>query len=249
MDYIIDYSGTGVATTFPHFIYRDMRICSKMYVLIKTFGFVVYTITLTSCVTPYFYSIMNVVMFLSAANSARYEYQHYKRYGTTFSSIDEYHIWKRQLWPKTLLFFSIIELGIKIGFFVKTFPPQFEFTTMCAIGESIFKIHMLLVFSLYAITSVFSTYVYCSLYSHSYNIYFLNINAIQQPSIQQTEIISLPVAVVLFPNEECCICMDIDNIQPWIILPCYHKFHKTCISTWIERHNTCPICRLNIHRI
>lgn len=245
MDYTVNfYSGRDVSITFPHFIYDDRRFCSKIYVFLKTFGLVVYTTTLTRCISPYFYSMMIFVMFLSTANSARYEYQHYKKYGTMFSSIEEYDTWKQQLWPKTSVFFSIVELGIKIGFFIKMFPPQFEFTTMCDIGESIFKIHMLSLFSLYTIVGVFSTCIYCSLYSYSYNSYSSN-----RTTNQQTAIVSLPVAVVLFPNEECCICMDIDNNQPWIILPCDHKFHGTCISRWIERHNnTCPMCRVNIHR-
>lgn len=245
MDYTFDYYyGRDVPITFPQFIYDDRRFCSKIYVFLKTFGLVVYITTLTRCDTPYFYIIMNFVMFLSTANSARYEYQHYKKYGTTFSSIDEYDTWKQQLWPKTRVIFSTVELGIKIGFFIKMFPPQFVFTTTCDIGESIFKIHMLSLFSLYTIVGVFSTCIYCSLYSYSYNSYTSN-----RTTIQQSEIVSLPVSVVFIPNEECCICMDIDNNQQWIILPCDHKFHGNCISRWTERHNTCPVCRVNIHRI
>ena len=251
MDYTFDYSGRDVSITFPHFIYDDRRFCSKIYVFLKTFGLVVYTTTLTRCISPYFYSIMIFVMFLSTANSARYEYQHYKKYGTMFSSIEEYDTWKQQLWPKTSVFFSIVELVIKIGFFIKIFPPQFEFTTMCDIGESIFKIHMLSLFSLYTIVGVFSTCIYCSLSCN--NIYPSNRNIIQQTEPVQIQVqlpvqvpVQLEVIVVSNPNEECCICMDIDNNQQWIILPCDHKFHGSCISRWLETHNTCPVCRFNM---
>jgi len=27
------------------------------------------------------------------------------------------------------------------------------------------------------------------------------------------------------------------------ILCCGHQFHQTCISTWLKKKNSCPICR------
>ena len=42
---------------------------------------------------------------------------------------------------------------------------------------------------------------------------------------------------------ECSICLDLidDNITK--ILICNHKFHKSCIDTWLKQKNMCPLCR------
>lgn len=29
-------------------------------------------------------------------------------------------------------------------------------------------------------------------------------------------------------------------------LPCNHSFHATCVDNWLEKHGTCPICRIHI---
>jgi hypothetical protein len=47
-------------------------------------------------------------------------------------------------------------------------------------------------------------------------------------------------------NEECIICLDIDNANSWTILQCSHKFHSQCISIWLRTNQTCPICRIRI---
>ena len=59
----------------------------------------------------------------------------------------------------------------------------------------------------------------------------------------------------------CCICLanfseessnDIEAGNPYfnievVILPCKaHYFHEECISTWIQKKNACPVCRVEI---
>jgi hypothetical protein len=44
----------------------------------------------------------------------------------------------------------------------------------------------------------------------------------------------------------CPICLeDIDGDVEF--LPCIHKFHKTCIDSWIKETPVCPICKVPIY--
>ena len=265
MDYAIDFydennnnDDSDRIVLYSNFIYEDRRIFSKIYIFFKLMILIIYTTTLTTCDIPYFFIIMISVMFLSTLNSMRYEYKHLMRYGTNFSSIDEFKTWKRQQWPNSRIFFSMVELGIKMGFLIKTFPPQFEFNNRCVIGESIFKIHILVIFGIYIISVIFSICIVSSICIAS-SISLYNYSN-QQPVIRQTRDVSSPIPIMLIDNiimnmnmntntnlnEECCICLDTNNIQSWSFLPCGHKFHSSCVSTWLFTHQTCPVCRCNI---
>ena len=239
-----DSSGRGVLSEF---IYDDYRICKKLDVFFKFIGLIFYTTSLTMCYKPYFYIIMIFAMFLSIINNIRYEYAHFKRYGTIFSSINEYDIWKKKQYPRSRVFFSTIELVIKIVFFAKTFPPQFEFMNLCEIGKSIFNIHIFILFTVYAITFVISMYILSSIYLYDY---CHSISVIQRNTVpcSSSGSVTFPIPILTIDNqnEECCICLDVDNIQIWSILPCGHKFHGSCISTWLLTNQTCPVCRLHM---
>ena len=41
---------------------------------------------------------------------------------------------------------------------------------------------------------------------------------------------------------DCPICLEI-NLEPFKILNCQHSFHEQCLGIWLEKHNTCPLCR------
>ena len=215
------------------FLYDNRRICSKLYVFFKFIGLIFYASILLTCYNPYFFIGMIVAMFLSVINSMRYEYAHFKRYGTIFSSINEFEEWKKGLYPKSRILFSMVEFVIKIVYFIKTFPPVYEFRNLCQIGESIFKIHILALIISYITVTFFSIAILCFMYC---------------PSNNQLENISsqVPILVINNQNEECCICMDSDNTNPWSMLPCGHKFHCQCISQWLHSNQTCPICRIRI---
>lgn len=45
-------------------------------------------------------------------------------------------------------------------------------------------------------------------------------------------------------HPECCICLteyEIGNVIH--MLPCNHIFHRSCIVSWINKQNRCPICK------
>lgn len=246
--FVNEYSEQRVVL-HPSFVYDERRYCSKVYVFLKLMGLITYITTLTKCYNQKFYTTMIVFMFLSTLNNLRYEHKHLQRYGTTFSSIDEYNEWKKGLWPRSRLVFSMIELGIKVWYFINTFPPQFEFNNICNIGDSIFKIHILVLLATY----IFITFLIICLFPTTYRRY--------QPTNIQNQNILLPVVnpnpipvpiSILVPipilvndnhNDECCICLDNNKEQTWSILPCGHKFHNSCISTWLLRQQKCPVCR------
>lgn len=228
---------------YQDFIYDDRRIFSRIYVLLKFFGLIFYLSTLLTCYKPNFYIGMLFAMFLSTVNNVRYEYAHFTRYGTTFSSLNEYNTWKNELWPKSKIFFHTIEISIKTAYFVKTFPPQFDNSSnLCEIGENFLKIHILGTYIMYSLLMIFSIFVIFMVYCADC---FSHIPAI----LREKTSLQFQTVVITNQNDECCICLDTDNTCAWSILPCGHKFHNYCVTTWLLTNQTCPVCRLRINRI
>ncbi|KAJ1424124.1 hypothetical protein B484DRAFT_451640 [Ochromonadaceae sp. CCMP2298] len=46
-------------------------------------------------------------------------------------------------------------------------------------------------------------------------------------------------------NEECPICMELPS-RP-VTLDCNHAFCEVCISEWLNKEHTCPVCRAQVH--
>jgi len=48
-------------------------------------------------------------------------------------------------------------------------------------------------------------------------------------------------------NRECCICLDEIHLGGRVSrLPCGHIFHRPCITDWLQKHNSCCICRYEL---
>lgn len=48
-------------------------------------------------------------------------------------------------------------------------------------------------------------------------------------------------------EQGCSICLeDVQSGALMRVLPCTHKFHKTCIDSWLKQRATCPICQKSI---
>lgn len=45
-------------------------------------------------------------------------------------------------------------------------------------------------------------------------------------------------------RHNCAICRECFVVGDVLMqVPCCHEFHQACITTWLQAHNTCPICR------
>lgn len=48
-------------------------------------------------------------------------------------------------------------------------------------------------------------------------------------------------------NPNCIVCMaDIEIGADTLMIPCGHMFHDKCVKLWLEKHNTCPVCRFEL---
>jgi hypothetical protein len=231
------------------FVYNDTRLFSKMYVGLKLLGGIVYANTLTWCTGSsfyFYYMSMLVTMAISTANSARYEYCHYKRYGTSFYTAHEFQAWKMALLPKSRLVFSVVELVLKVGYFIFTFPPRFEFINRCTAGETIFKIHILGLTLIYTVSGIFSAGLLISIYCCRIGTPPLHPHPHPRHHVaRHVAMIPIQFRASEYEHECCCICLEgaSQSSLAWSMLVCGHKFHTACISNWLTSHKTCPICR------
>jgi len=54
----------------------------------------------------------------------------------------------------------------------------------------------------------------------------------------------------LHADDECAICLLPYHpfLPPVRVKSCGHVYHRTCISTWLDTHSTCPMCRAKLFR-
>ncbi|CAJ1952847.1 unnamed protein product [Cylindrotheca closterium] len=69
-----------------------------------------------------------------------------------------------------------------------------------------------------------------------------------EPSTSTEETSQLPYGS---HGDECCICMEKYCQGEHICTPmttddCKHVFHKACLLEWLQRHDHCPLCRVNL---
>eukprot|EP00802_Teleaulax_amphioxeia_P025604 Tamp_26486.p1 GENE.Tamp_26486~~Tamp_26486.p1 ORF type:complete len:286 (-),score=65.74 Tamp_26486:37-837(-) len=55
---------------------------------------------------------------------------------------------------------------------------------------------------------------------------------------------NLPVKTINEKDVVCCVCQEeFVTGGKAKMMPCGHPFHYECLIEWLERHNSCPICR------
>ncbi len=47
-------------------------------------------------------------------------------------------------------------------------------------------------------------------------------------------------------SNHCTICLGSMSEKMVILQTCKHAFHQKCIFTWLERKNSCPLCRTSV---
>ncbi|PSN55588.1 E3 ubiquitin-protein ligase [Blattella germanica] len=49
---------------------------------------------------------------------------------------------------------------------------------------------------------------------------------------------------ILSSGEQCPVCLKEYTVGEKVkVLPCKHAFHSSCILPWLEKTNSCPLCR------
>ncbi|XP_051529826.1 E3 ubiquitin-protein ligase Praja-2-like isoform X2 [Myxocyprinus asiaticus] len=75
----------------------------------------------------------------------------------------------------------------------------------------------------------------------------IDVEQAQPPATEQI-ISCLPQITVQVDNteqEQCCTicCSEYVNDEIATLLPCHHMFHKLCVTLWLRKSATCPVCR------
>lgn len=71
---------------------------------------------------------------------------------------------------------------------------------------------------------------------------------VEEPNTSNTSMSNSSDAQTL----DCVICyneIDINDRTGYMLAPCLHIFHKTCLEQWMEVKMECPICRKNLPAI
>lgn len=68
--------------------------------------------------------------------------------------------------------------------------------------------------------------------------------------LNQLKEVCLDVVDIKDGNEHCTICMEEQECGGLaLMLPCGHAFHKKCVFPWLQKHCTCPVCRLELNNM
>jgi len=67
------------------------------------------------------------------------------------------------------------------------------------------------------------------------------------PPASKSAIDQLKRGIITERMGECAICKEeFENGANYVEMPCSHIFHPDCLFPWLEIHNSCPVCRLEL---
>ncbi|XP_050184356.1 E3 ubiquitin-protein ligase Praja-2 isoform X1 [Myiozetetes cayanensis] len=71
----------------------------------------------------------------------------------------------------------------------------------------------------------------------------IDVEQTHPPATKET-IDCLPVVLITGQDQSCTICCS-EYVRGEFVaeLPCHHLFHKPCVTPWLQRSGTCPVCR------
>jgi len=77
------------------------------------------------------------------------------------------------------------------------------------------------------------------------------VKSIQIPRLEEQEPQQQADETAVLPEEECSICLSEFFVGEEIMRvksgqTCTHKFHKSCLLSWLDSHNFCPLCRFEM---
>ncbi|KRT79071.1 zinc finger protein [Oryctes borbonicus] len=67
------------------------------------------------------------------------------------------------------------------------------------------------------------------------------------PPASRKVVNELPEETIDVEGKQCPVCLEMHEIGEIVKkLPCKHRFHSACITSWLEKTNSCPICRYEL---
>ena len=75
-----------------------------------------------------------------------------------------------------------------------------------------------------------------------------SIHPIRREGLDESEISNAIERTLFTDSSICCICLAQHDTRGSVTLGCCHCFHRVCISQWLERSSTCPVCRASVRQ-
>lgn len=248
-----------MVSLYPAFVYDETRKFSRFCLFFKMLGLGFYSTTTVMCINDKrvaWFGMVSTTMLMSICNTIRYEYAFYKVNGTIFQSVEAFKEWKTQQKPHIKQVLDVVEFLVKVVYLSKSLPPVFTMYdnnqfSMCELGVTVLNIHILTIMAGWVLFLLFMGCLYGNILWNSTQINprdadILN-SAVNQANAQLVaSAVEPPEVAVLIDNEtECCICLE-KNDKQWITTRCTHSFHATCMSEWVKRNPSCPVCRTTL---